>query len=156
MKKSPKIVRQNFKIMDKRKVALRLYLKQPYPERQLSLIWEIGDIYRCYRRSTSVLRILFSIKLQLLIWGYFSWGSQKLTKNIKKVKNQPKKDNFEVPPQGVDQLLHVDQLWGVDKYTFFYSFSDVLCWFQTLNHWKRFEMNKIGWKMAEKNVSTSF
>ena len=29
---------------------------------------------------------------------------------FKKVKNQPKKDNFGVPPQGVDQLLHVDQL----------------------------------------------
>ena len=25
-------------------------------------------------------------------------------------KNQPKKDSFEVPPQGVDQLLHVNQL----------------------------------------------
>ena len=25
-------------------------------------------------------------------------------------KNQPKKDKFEVPTQGVDQLLHVDQL----------------------------------------------
>ena len=42
-----------------------------------------------------------------------------------KVKNQPKKDKFEVPPQGVDQLLHVNQLWGVDKTTFFCSFSDV-------------------------------
>ena len=34
----------------------------------------------------------------------------KLTKSVKKSKNQPKKDNFWVPPQGVDQLLHVDQI----------------------------------------------
>ena len=32
-------------------------------------------------------------------------NSRKLTKkHLKKVKNQPKKGNFEVPPQGVDQL----------------------------------------------------
>ena len=31
---------------------------------------------------------------------------------IKKVKK------FKLPPQGVDQLLHVDPLWGVDKNTF--------------------------------------
>ena len=29
---------------------------------------------------------------------------------FKKVKNQPKKDKFEVPSQGVDQVLQVDQL----------------------------------------------
>ena len=36
-------------------------------------------------------------------------------KNIKKLKNQPKKDKSEEPLQGVDQLLNVNQLWGVDK-----------------------------------------
>ena len=36
--------------------------------------------------------------------------SKNAEKRYKKVKNQPKKDNFEVPPQGVNQLLHVDQL----------------------------------------------
>ena len=39
-------------------------------------------------------------------------------------KNPPKKDKLEVPPQGVDQLLHVYQLSGVDKNTFFCSISD--------------------------------
>ena len=43
-------------------------------------------------------------------------------KTIKKVKNQPKKDKFQVPPQGVDKLLYVDQLWGVDKDTYFFLF----------------------------------
>ena len=43
--------------------------------------------------------------------------TQKLVKLLKK---QPKKDNFEVPPKGVDQLLHVDQLWEVDTYNFFF------------------------------------
>ena len=70
--------------------------------------------------------------------------SQKQTKNIKKFKNQPKKDNFEVPPRGVDQLLHVNQLWGVSKqqkkHVFFCSFLDVFCWFQPWNYWKRFEI----------------
>ena len=41
---------------------------------------------------------------------YLSEISQKLVKNLKKSKNQPKKDDFELPPQGVDQLLHVDQI----------------------------------------------
>ena len=36
--------------------------------------------------------------------------TRKWTKNVKKVKNQPRKDTFEVPPKGVDQLLHVKQL----------------------------------------------
>ena len=34
-------------------------------------------------------------------------GTQKL---VELLKNQPKKDNFEVPPQEVEKLLHVDQL----------------------------------------------
>ena len=37
-------------------------------------------------------------------------NQSKLTKNVKRVKNLPKKDNFEVPAQGVNQLLHVNQL----------------------------------------------
>ena len=36
--------------------------------------------------------------------------SGKHMKNVKKIKNKPKQDKFEVPPQGVDQLLYVDQL----------------------------------------------
>ena len=75
-----------------------------------------------------------------------SWSKHKI--------NQ--KNNFEVPPQGVIQLLHVDQLLGVDKTTFFCSFSDVFCWFQPWNHWKRFEMNKKGWKTAEKMYRPAF
>ena len=46
-------------------------------------------------------------------------------KALKKGKNQPKRDYFEVPSQGVDQLLHVNQLWVEDKTTFFCSFSDI-------------------------------
>ena len=42
------------------------------------------------------------------------------------LKNQPKKDKFEVPPQGVDQLLHVDQLWRADKTKFFFFFRRFL------------------------------
>ena len=34
----------------------------------------------------------------------------KTDKNVKKSKKSTDKDNFELPPQGVDQLLHVDQL----------------------------------------------
>ena len=76
--------------------------------------------------------------------------SLKLTKTFKKLKNQPKKDNFESPPQGVDQLLHVNQLWGVNKNTFFWFFFRCFYWFQPWNHWKWFEMNKKGWQTAEK------
>ena len=39
--------------------------------------------------------------------------------------------------------------------TIFCSFSDIFCWFQPWNHWKRFEMNKKGWKRLEKSSSTS-
>ena len=35
--------------------------------------------------------------------------TQKLVKQLFS-KNQLRKDNFKVPPQGVDQLFHVDQL----------------------------------------------
>ena len=47
-----------------------------------------------------------------------SLGAARTQKLVKKY-NQPKKDNFGVPPQGVDQLLQVDQLCGVDKIKFF-------------------------------------
>ena len=36
------------------------------------------------------------------------------------------------------------------KNTFFCLFSDVFCWFQAWNHWKRFIMNKKGWKRLKK------
>ena len=36
------------------------------------------------------------------------------------------------------------------------SIFTFLRWFQLWNYWKSFEMNKKGWKTAEKNVSTSF
>ena len=39
---------------------------------------------------------------------------------------------------------------------FFCSFSDIFCWFEPWNHWKRFEMNKKGWRRLKKSVSTSF
>ena len=38
----------------------------------------------------------------------------------------------------------------------FCSFSNVFCWFQAWNHWKRFEMNKKGWKRLKKSSLTSF
>ena len=66
-------------------------------------------------------------------------------KTFKKVKKSTEKDKFGVPPQGVDQLLHVVQLWD-KNWKKNCSFSDV---FQ-LNHWKRFKMNKKGWKRLEK------
>ena len=31
------------------------------------------------------------------------------------MKNQPKRDKFKVPPKGVDQYLHVNQIWKVAK-----------------------------------------
>ena len=63
--------------------------------------------------------------------------------HVPKSWSKPKKINWKKtilrnPPQGVDQLLHVDQLWGV----FFWSFSDVFQWFQPWNHWKSFEITK--------------
>ena len=39
---------------------------------------------------------------------------------------------------------------------FFCSFSDVFCWFHAWNHWKRFEMNKKGWKRLKKVVQPAF
>ena len=79
--------------------------------------------------TQKLVKLLFFSCFQpfLLIFNLFQWfhgGNQHAV-----TKNQPKKDNFEVPPQGVNQLLHVDQLWGVDKKPFFCSFSDVFCWF---------------------------
>ena len=50
------------------------------------------------------------------IWGI--WCSNDWTDSIIQMiqpKKQPKEDNFGVPPQGVDQFLHVDKLWGLDK-----------------------------------------
>ena len=68
--------------------------------------------------------------------------------------NEPKNifRQFQGTPQGVKQLLHVDQLWGVIKIWkkhVFCSFSDVFCWLQPWNHRKRFEWTKKvknGWK----------
>ena len=65
-------------------------------------------------------------------------------KTLKKVKNHQKKDNFEIPPQGVNQLLYVDQLWGVDKITFFCSFSDVFLLISAC------EITEKGWKWKKR------
>ena len=59
------------------------------------------------------------------------------------IKKSTKKDKFEVTPQGADQLLHVDQLWEVDKYNFFCSFSDVFFYF-------RREVTEKGLKLTKK------
>ena len=65
---------------------------------------------------------------------------------MRKVKNQPKKDDFEVPPQGVDQLVHVDQLYGVGK-----IFKKVFfCHFQTLFVDFSGEITEEGLKMTKK------
>ena len=65
-----------------------------------------------------------------------------------------KKDNFEVPPQGVDQLLHVDQLLGVDKFTIFFCsfFVDFSCEIPE----KALKWTKNVKKWLKKNVLTSF
>ena len=39
---------------------------------------------------------------------------------------------------------------------FFGSFSDVFCWFQPWNYWKRWKINKKGEKRLKKSVLTSF
>ena len=60
-----------------------------------------------------------------------------------------------VPPKGVDQLLHVNQLWRVDKKRknyFFCSFSDVFSWFQKWNHWKRFHQVTNNCKSKDRSV----
>ena len=38
----------------------------------------------------------------------------------------------------------------------FCSFSDLFCWFQAWNHWKRFKKNKKGWKRLKKVVQIAF
>ena len=38
--------------------------------------------------------------------------------NKKNVKKSTEKRQIRGTPQGIDQFLHVDQLWGVDKYHF--------------------------------------
>ena len=55
------------------------------------------------------------------------------------VKNQPKKTNL---------------TWGVDKYHFFIVHFRPF-FILGVNHWKRFKMNKKGWKRPKKSVSTS-
>ena len=45
---------------------------------------------------------LFYMTYHLLFFHFFGWNQ---SKNIKKVRNQPKKDDFEVPPKGVDQFF---------------------------------------------------
>ena len=44
------------------------------------------------------------------------------------------------------------KLWN----TFFWFIFRLFWWFQPWNHWKRFEMNKKGWKRLKKSSSTSF
>ena len=34
--------------------------------------------------------------------------------------------------------------------------NQVFCWFQLWNHWKSFEMNKEGWKTAERRFQPAF
>ena len=64
-------------------------------------------------------------------------------KTFKKVKNQPEKLNFEVPPPGVDQFFASRPALRSRQKPLFCSFTDVFCWFQPWNQWKRIEMNKI-------------
>ena len=42
------------------------------------------------------------------------------------------------------------------KNMFFCSISDVFCWFQLWNHWKRYEINKKVWKRLKKVVRPAF
>ena len=70
---------------------------------------------------------------------------QKLTKNFEKSKKSKKEDKFEGPPQGVDQLLHFDQLWGAGKIWkkhFFVHFQTFFVDFNRRSHWKRFKITK--------------
>ena len=39
---------------------------------------------------------------------------------------------------------------------FFLVISDVFCWFHPWNHWKRFKINKKGWKRLKKVVQPDF
>ena len=39
---------------------------------------------------------------------------------------------------------------------FFLVISDVFCWFHPWNHWKRFKINKKGWKRLKKVVWPAF
>ena len=66
---------------------------------------------------------------------------------LKKVKNLPKKDNFKVLPQGVDQLFACGPaLRRIQKLK---KKLRVFSWFQAWNHWKSLNEQKR-LKMAEK------
>ena len=54
-------------------------------------------------------------------------------------------------------VVHLTSFWVLRKLveTLFFSrfqssFSDVFCWFQAWNHWKRINMNKNCWKRLKK------
>ena len=71
---------------------------------------------------------------------FFEWNQSKnWRKTIKKWKINGKK-----------MILHINQLWGVDKYQFCLFIFRRFCWFQPWNHWKKFKMNKKAWKRQKK------
>ena len=71
-------------------------------------------------------------------------------KNVEKGLKSTEKRQFWGIPQGVDQLLHFDQLWGVDKNTF------------CLVHFQMFfvnfsgEITEKGLKWTKKNVENGW
>ena len=70
-----------------------------------------------------------------------------------------KKTNQRYPPLGVNQLLHVDQLWRASKIwktLFFCSFSDVFLLNSAVKSLKRFKIKKKGWKRLKKAVWPAF
>ena len=73
-----------------------------------------------------------------IIFNFFEWNQ---------LKTQPKKDKFEVPPHGFDQLLHINQLWRAGKIwkknTFFVHFQMFFVGFSL-------EINKKGSKSTKK------
>ena len=82
-------------------------------------------------------------------------------KTFKKVKKSTEKDKFGVPPQGVDQLLHVVQLWdknwkkNCSFQTFFSEITEKgLKWTKKVeNGWKKcFDQLSVAastWKLVE-------
>ena len=87
----------------------------------------------------------------LLILNFFQWFHG--WNQQKTPENEQKKVIFVYSSKLIDMQKLVDSLRGNLKIVSLrLTFSDVFCWFQPWNRWKRFEMNKKSWKRLKKVV----
>ena len=107
-------------------------------------MWQENDCLQCLQQLNVMNVTSFS--------SISFWSNSKFAPKLWSSEKSIEKDKFKVPPQGVDQLLHVNQLWGVDTYYFFVHFQTFFVHFR-----RKITEKGLKWtKQLKKNISTRF